>query len=75
MSPAFRLLRVLRSVPLTRGLKARLDHCAAIDVFGRLGEDVPALRIAHVLGFAELPQLYPAGPYPSIEGADRDRFR
>jgi hypothetical protein len=73
MSPAFRLLCVLRSVPLTRRLKARLDHCAAIDVFRRLGEDVPALRVAHVLGLAELPRLYPAGPYPSIEGSDRVR--
>jgi hypothetical protein len=73
MSPAFRLLRVLRSLPVTGRLKARLDHCAAIDVFRRLGEDVPALRVAHVLGFAELPLLYPAGPYPSIEAADRVR--
>jgi len=61
MSVAFRIVRALRRLPLSPRLHNRLDHCAALDVFHRLGEDMPGLRIAHILGLVPLPSLYPIG--------------
>jgi hypothetical protein len=63
-------IKILRQLPHSRSFDRRLDDCAALYVFGYLGEKLPALRLAHIFGFVALPRLYPAGSNPMIQGAE-----
>ena len=73
MNLAQLLVWIFRRAPFGPALEPHLDKCAALDLFHYLGEDLPALKVAHVLGLVELPRLYPAAPNPMIQGTEQAR--
>jgi hypothetical protein len=64
---ALRLVSLLRKVPHTVRFDRHLDDCAALGHVAYLGEGLPSLRVAHVLGFIPVPRLCPCGAGPVIK--------
>jgi hypothetical protein len=64
---ALRLVSLLRKVPRTVRFDRHLDDCMTLGVVTNLGEDLPSLRVAHVLGLIPVPRLCPCRARPVIK--------